>query len=346
MEKAFVTDLRAFLDAIAGEMELYVPKKSGDYYVFNRYDRAKPAEFNTFRVCTPVKEFLFPMREMAATYPEVSEPGQIAPFAVFGLKDCDLRSIEVLDKVFTEAEFEDPFYKGRREKMFIIASDCSEPGESCFCTVFGGGPCAEGGFDLNVSPVSGGFIIEAGSDKGREFLEKNDRLFTEADPEMLSQRDRNRQQTLQQLEQKVAQTVPLDVPVKEVVENTQDSDVFDSVAQSCIECQACTRVCPTCHCFYLYDTNHEEYFSKMKMWDSCMRTAYSAVAGGANPRKVLGDRMKHRLLHKFVYFADRYGMDMCVGCGRCVDADAGGMDLRDILSRLAGQYKDKRETKV
>ena len=113
-----------------------------------------------------------------------------------------------------------------------------------------------------------------------------------------------------------------------------ENDVFDREAKNCIECQACTRVCPTCHCFYLYDTQKDDYFAKMKMWDSCMRLSYATVAGGANPNKVLGDRLQHRLLHKFVHFSDRYGLDMCVGCGRCVDADAGGIDIREILKKL------------
>jgi hypothetical protein len=72
-----------------------------------------------------------------------------------------------------------------------------------------------------------------------------------------------------------------------------------------------------------------------------MRTAYAAVAGGENPRKVLGDRMHHRMLHKFVYFLERYGLDMCVGCGRCVDADAGGMDIRNLFKQLDENRKTK-----
>jgi hypothetical protein len=79
-----------------------------------------------------------------------------------------------------------------------------------------------------------------------------------------------------------------------------------------------------------------------------MRLAYAGVAGGANPRKVLGDRLKHRLMHKFSYFLDRYGIDMCVGCGRCVDAEAGGVDIRRVLKKLNEELKgkDKTEAKV
>jgi len=346
METVFISKLKPFLDAVAGDMELYVPKKSGDFYVYSSYDGARQAEFNGIRACTPVKEFLFPLRELAATYPEALEAEQVKAFAVFGLKNCDLRSIEILDKVFAEGEFEDPFYKARREKMFIISSDCTEVGESCFCALFDGKAYAGGGFDLNVSKLNDGFIVEAGSQKGREFLQKNSRLFNDVPRGLLDNRRQQRELVQKQLEEKTRETVPIDASAKDVVENTQDSELYDDAAGSCVECQACTRVCPTCHCFYLYDTKQKDYFAKMKMWDSCMRMAYASVAGGANPRKVLGERMKHRLLHKFVYFTDRYGINMCVGCGRCVDADVGGIDLRDMLKRLAQEYRDKSKTKV
>ena len=335
------------LDALAERMDLYIPRKSGDYFVFGRYDPSAEADvdFNNIRACTPVKEFLFPLRELAAVFPEPVEPAEIKPFAVFGLKDCDLRSIEVLDKVFAEEEFEDPFYIKRRKNMFIVASDCSDPAESCICNVLEGKPYATSGFDLNVSKVRDGFIIETGSDKGDDFVAKHSQLFSDAPETLLSQRDEERSKTQKQLEQQNAE-LGFDAPVNEVVENSEESDVYDEEARTCVECQACTRICPTCHCFYLYDTRQKDYFAKMKMWDGCMRLAYAEVAGGANPHKMLGDRLKHRLMHKFVYFLDRYGLKMCVGCGRCVDAEAGGVDLRVVLKKLSDELKDRQKAKV
>jgi sulfhydrogenase subunit beta (sulfur reductase) len=342
MEAVFISELKPFLDTVAEQMELYVPKKSGRYYVYSKYDPSAeiPAEFNNIRPCMPVKEFLFPLLELAATYPDSSTPKDIKPFAVFGLKNCDLRSLEILDKVFLEDEFEDPGYVARREKMFIISSDCFAPAESCFCNVLDVQPYAESGFDLNVSQVKGGFIIEPGSQKGRDFIEKHARLFTEVGDDALDERDKVRAETKKQLEQQNAD-LKLDAEVRDIMTETQDSDVFDEEAKTCVECQACTRVCPTCHCFYLYDTKQKDYFSKMKMWDSCMRLAYAQVAGGANPRNVLGDRLKHRLMHKLAYFFDRYGIDMCVGCGRCVDAEVGGVDIRRVLRKLNQALKVK-----
>jgi len=347
MEAVFISSLKPFLDAVAGEMDIYVPKKSGQHFVYTRFDSSADtaAEFNNIRACTPVKEFLLPLRELAAIFPEPFDPNDIKPFAVFGLKDCDLRSIEILDKVFLEEEFRDPLYVARRQKMFIISSDCFDPGESCFCNVIDGKSFPESGFDLNVSQVKDGFIIEAGSQRGKDFIKKHDELFTDVPAASLSEHDKNRVHTQKQLEQQNAD-LKFDTPIKELLESGHDSEVFDVEAKSCIECQACTRVCPTCHCFYLYDTKQKDYFSKMKMWDSCMRLSYAAVAGGANPRKVLGDRLRHRLMHKFAYFLDRYGLQMCIGCGRCVDADAGGIDIRAILKKLNEEIKNKSKAKV
>jgi sulfhydrogenase subunit beta (sulfur reductase) len=342
MERAFIGKLKPLLDAVADTMDVYAPRKVGSHYVCERYDSAREMtpEFNEIRVCTPVKEFLFPLRELAAVFPEAVEPKDVKPFAVFGLKACDLRSMEILDKVFMEKDFEDPFYIARRQAMFVISSDCSEPGESCFCNILGGQPYAEAGYDLNVSAVADGFVIQAGSSKGKSFLAAQAALFGDVPDALLAERDGLRQEAQSRLEQANAE-FQLRAPTAAIMEQRYESDVFDEQAATCVECQACTRVCPTCHCFYLYDTMQTDYFAKMKMWDSCMRIGYAAVAGGGNPRKVLGDRLRHRLMHKFAYFLDRYGVDMCVGCGRCVDAEAGEVDIRVVLKKLSDEFKGK-----
>jgi sulfhydrogenase subunit beta (sulfur reductase) len=342
METVFTSNLKHFFDAVAQYMDIFVTKKTNDHYVFTKYnpDSTEQIVYNNIRTCEPIKEFLFPLRESAAVYPEPSDPEQIKPFAVFGLKECDLHSIEILDKVFIEDEFVDPLYTSKRRNMFIISSDCMDPGESCFCSIFGAQGHAANGFDLNVAKIKDGFIIEAGSKKGKDFLSENTTLFADAPKAAIDERDENRKKTNEQLEKNNAD-LKFDSTIKDIVQGSDDTEIFDKMAETCIECQACTRVCPTCHCFYLYDTSKKDYFAKMKMWDSCMRTAYAAVAGGENPRKILGDRMHHRMLHKFVYFLERYGLDMCVGCGRCIDADAGGMDIRNLLKQLHEKRKDK-----
>jgi ferredoxin len=347
MDTVFIGRLKTLLDAVAETMHLYIPRQVDEHYVCARYDPALDAEpeLNDVRMCTPPKEFLFPMRELAAVFPETLEPAPVKPFAVFGLKACDLRSLEILDKVFLEEEFEDAFYITRRENMFTISSDCTEPRKSCFCNVLGGKTYAETGFDLNVSVVSDGFIVQAGSAKGKRFLSTHASLFGDVPDALLMERDKSRDAVQEQLEKANAE-YELSAPVQEILEQRSDSEVFDELAATCVECQACTRVCPTCHCFYLYDTKQKDYFGKMKMWDSCMRVGYAAVAGGGNPRQLLGDRLRHRLMHKFAYFVERYGVDMCVGCGRCMDAEAGEVDIRVVLKRLSDELTGKGKKAV
>ena len=75
-----------------------------------------------------------------------------APQAVFGAKACDLASLAVLDFVFAD-ETADPFYARNRRRTLIVSSDCTAFKEVCFCTLVGGKPYPEKGFDLNLSPA-------------------------------------------------------------------------------------------------------------------------------------------------------------------------------------------------
>lgn len=344
MAVSFVPELRPLLEAVAQERVLFVPRQVGTSFSFERFeaDRTGSPELNPFRAFPSIKEFLFPYEERVAGLPgtPVARP-EVEPFAVFGLKACDLRAVDVLDKVFLERGFEDPFYVARRGGLFTIASDCTAPGPGCLCTIVGGRPYPERGYDLNIVAVTDGFIVESGSPQGRDFMARNAPLFGDAAKGLVKERDRSRAEVQAQVERMNVEWGLGGQTAREIVRRGAEAEVFDEQARTCVECQACTRICPTCHCFYLYDLRRKDYFAKMKMWDSCMRMAYAEVAGGENPRRVLGDRLRHRLMHKFVYFYDRYGVEMCVGCGRCVEAEVGGVDLRKILAAIHQDLQGK-----
>ncbi len=89
------------------------------------------------------KDFFFPQSENLYTcYREGKKisitPEELAdaPFAIFGIRGCDVKGIEVLDKVFL-ADPVDKFYEARRNHGVLISMACHEPEETCFCKVFG-----------------------------------------------------------------------------------------------------------------------------------------------------------------------------------------------------------------
>jgi len=109
-----------------------------------------------------------------------------------------------------------------------------------------------------------------------------------------------------------------------------------------VACTACTNICPTCHCFLLYDQlagEGAERFERVKVWDSCLYADYSRMAGVGgvkpNPRAELRSRLENRILHKFQWFPENFGRLACVGCGRCIDACMGGEDLRRLLKEFS-----------
>jgi ferredoxin len=61
------------------------------------------------------------------------------------------------------------------------------------------------------------------------------------------------------------------------------------------------------------------------------------VAGGANSRPKLYERLQNRYHCKFDYSFDRLGRYTCVGCGRCIDGCAGNIDMRRIFVELEQQ---------
>jgi len=54
------------------------------------------------------------------------------------------------------------------------------------------------------------------------------------------------------------------------------------------------------------------------------------------PRPSLRNRCANRLLHKYAFSPQQYGMLGCTGCGRCIEACYGEIDIREVLRELSG----------
>jgi formate hydrogenlyase subunit 6/NADH:ubiquinone oxidoreductase subunit I len=120
--------------------------------------------------------------------------------------------------------------------------------------------------------------------------------------------------------------------MKEFYNNVQ---FWQEASSTCVECGACNFVCPTCHCFLLSDDNSNAGNSRSRIWDSCLYRTFARVAGGANPRRHLYERLRNRFDKKFDFFPQVIKCFACTGCGRCVEACPGKIDVREVLKAIA-----------
>jgi len=297
------------------------------------------------RAAQSPKGLFLPPAESLGRYGSQAPPAatmESARMVLVGARACELRARGYLDKVMLGGEFEAPDYAARREAMTIVSCDCVDCTDTCCCTLVGGQPYATEGFDVNLTPIDGGYVVEVASEKGREWLaQAQENAPAEAGADQLAKRDEIRQaMTKRVAEQNAAFTFSADDETSPPLPNDEDAS-WQRFAADCVECGACTNICPTCHCFYLYDQAlGAESFERVRTWDSCLLSTYHRMAGTpgvkGTPRPKLLSRLANRVLHKFTYSPQQYGLLGCVGCGRCIDACLGAIDIREVVQELGG----------
>lgn len=281
-----------------------------------------------FRAVESLKSFLFAISE------EVLADPKSGGLVFLGARGCDLEALEVLDKVFGEGEFTDPFYTKKREKLLIIGADCTSCGKTCFCTLVGGQPYPTKLFDINLSPVEGGYVVEVGTDKGRKLVEENKELFAKTEDKAKEEEKEEGRKKVERLLEEANKEYELKQKLSDLHRiNLNNSCAWREMTKNCVECSACNFICPTCTCFLLVDSADGRH----KEWDACLKTGYARVAGGSNSRPKLYERLQNRYQCKFDYSFERLNRYTCVGCGRCIDGCAGNIEMRKIFKELERQ---------
>lgn len=288
---------------------------------------------------TTVKSLCLPPRQLVARYSAAAEEnGGIPPVParlVVGARACERRALSYLDTVFRAPPEPDPLYRACRDSLLFITVDCIQPHPHCFCNLVDGKPFADGDFDVNLTPITGGYVVEAGSPAGEAFLARVADLLTPATAAQVAERDGVREEATRQLSE---QNADYDLPRRcgELPVAPPDDQHWDELGAGCVECGACTQICPTCHCFSLADRRRDgATYERVRSWDSCLWTGYSRMAGATgmkpNPRARFRSRFANRFLHKFVWSLEQWNALGCVGCGRCFDACPGAIDVRRVL---------------
>ncbi|MEK9137882.1 MAG: sulfite reductase subunit A, partial [Bacteroidota bacterium] len=172
-------------------------------------------------------------------------------YVFIGVRPCELSAMFVQDKVFMAGPYADPHYAALRDRAFIVAVNCSQSAETCFCTSMNTGPKAERGFDLSLTEVLNDslhyFLVEVGSKKGAEVLE--DVQHRDATDAQIEEANHIVHCTAQTMKRRLDTT-----DIKSLLQHNLEHPRWEVVASRCLACANCTMVCPTCFCTTVEDT--------------------------------------------------------------------------------------------
>jgi ferredoxin len=252
------------------------------------------------------------------------------PLAVIGARACDLAALELQDKHFLGA-IRDPYYAARREGLFIIAVHCTHPAETCFCASTGDGPRAERGFDLALSEMDDGYLVEIGSARGAAVAA---RLPLET--ASTGQRERAAVEIAEAAARQTRRLPPGNL--QSALFARLDHARWQAVAERCLSCGNCTSVCPTCFCHAEHDAPSLDGSTSehVRVWDSCFTEGHSSIHGIVI-RAETAPRYRQWLTHKLGSWHAQYGRSGCVGCGRCITWCPVGIDLTEEAAAICGE---------
>jgi ferredoxin len=275
-----------------------------------------------------IKDFLLPMREELFQFThegELQEVSQDTRQTIFiGIRPCDAQAVQRLDLVFTAPQ-QDENYVSKRQSSILIGFACNTPETTCFCTSLNGGPHHSQGLDVILTQLEHTFLLDAVSETGKRILKSTLPLARSPTPQQRKRAIQMKQNAETQIIRRLDTT---DLLTR--LGTSFNTAYWEQVAQLCISCGICTFLCPTCHCFNIVD----EDMTRVKFWDSCQFSTYAKHANGHNPRSQIYQRLRNRILHKFLYFQQNFNHYLCVGCGRCNQYCPMHLDLIRIISNV------------
>ncbi len=346
MYKIAKENLPALFRLIAGSQELYLPVRKAGQVNFGVWSEDTDVDLETLKSVKSPKDAFFPQSETLYTCVKDGKKISIEPealkeqnFVVFGMRACDVKGVEVLDKVFL-ADPIDTFYAARREHGTIVAMACHEPEESCFCKVFGT-DCAEPAADVAVWMVEESLYWKSLTEKGEALTEAVKSLLEAAD-EADEKKVEDEKTAIRAIVEKLPYShLSLEGWNGDALTEKFNSPLWEELYKPCLACGTCTFVCPTCQCYDIkdYDTGHG--VKRYRCWDSCMYSDFTMMAHGNNRTSQM-QRFRQRFMHKLVYFpANNDGMYSCVGCGRCVEKCPAALNIVKVIKAFEKQGGDK-----
>jgi sulfhydrogenase subunit beta (sulfur reductase) len=339
----YITDqagLQKFYEAVIGNHPTFAPVEKFGKYDFRQVKSLPECDPDSPIAKTmSIKPLFFPKSAKILKYKATSAGTEVSdttgdPLAgkkvILGVKHCDARALQVLDQVY-KWDYIDTDYQKRRENTVIISTRCDKADTHCFCTSLDYDVENLDALDVAVVNAEGGKIyLQARTAKGEEFLKNGDGGLRTADGEADAEMKKHYKA--------FQSSFRLKMDYKDINEKLQkrfESPAFEEVSSNCVSCNTCAFVCPTCHCFKINDEKQKDEGVRYKSYDSCNNVYFTLMAGGHNPRPAKYRRWRQRSLHKFVYYKERFGVNLCVGCGKCTISCPVNISIFEVVNTVA-----------
>ena len=338
MRKCSLENLQALFAEIAKEAKLYLPVDNQDGTASFKEWSEGTALSEALNTTKSPKDFFFPQTEDLMAFKTEGKSIEVIDvreeskdFVIFGVRACDVKSFDILDRVFL-TEPRDSFYATKREHGVIISLACTKPSETCFCTAFGIDAASPAG-DVSAWKTADALYLEANTAKGEALLSRLGALLEDASDDAVSAQK-------EQIK-KIVDKLPLKDLSTDAFGGGKTKELFgdpawDELSATCLGCGTCTFVCPTCQCYDIKDFNTGRGVVRFRCWDSCMFSEFTKMAHGNN-RLTQKERFRQRFMHKLVYFPENNeGMFSCVGCGRCLAKCPISMNIVKVMKKIGG----------
>ena len=338
MLKISLDKIQSLFAAIAKNAKLYLPVDNADGTA-SYGEWSEGVEWsNSLNTTKSPKDFFFPQTEDLMRFKVegknievIDVRDEIEDFVVFGVRACDVKAFDVLDRVFL-TEPRDSFYAAKREKGIIVSLACTRPAETCFCTSFGI-DAAEPAGDVACWKTEDALYFKANTEKGTALLERLDGILEHSSDDAVDAQKKSIAKIMDRLPLKDLST---DAFGGGKTKELFGDPAWDELSATCLGCGTCTFVCPTCQCYDIKDFNTGNGVIRYRCWDSCMYSEFTKMAHGNN-RLTQKERFRQRFMHKLVYYpTNNNGLFSCVGCGRCLAKCPINMNIVKVMKKLGG----------
>jgi sulfhydrogenase subunit beta (sulfur reductase) len=338
LKKIALEKLGDLVSALMKKGPLYAPVKEEKAVDFQKIRLPADVTLDFYNTAMSPKFVFFPQSEEMIRYTLVKDEAQgeivpvdAAPSVILGVRPCDAKSFEIMDRHFLGAGIVDPYWKDKRDKTVVIGyafDPATPPDPADFYNTLGIHAADTAGSDIFMIRKDGELLLKGVTEKGEGLLKELSvlEMGSEQDEAFYAEAIRKGSEVKTRLA-KIE-----DVAIAEkLVKIFENKEFWEEKTSACISCGVCTFVCPTCYCF---DINDETLFregARRRFWDACMFTDFTLEASGHNPRPKIFQRYRQKACHKYSYHVTKYGCISCVGCGRCTRSCPVNIDIFSIV---------------